>query len=48
MIDVFVDSMNMAVLGFVRSTPVGTGRLGYNSRGPLKLHLYGYLRQVRS
>lgn len=47
-IDVFVDSLDMAGLGFIRSVAAATGRPGYDPRDLLKLYLYGYLQQVRS
>jgi transposase len=47
-IDAFVDSLDMAGLGFIRSVAAATGRPGYDPRDLLKLYLYGYLQQVRS
>src|SRR5215471_8685722 len=47
-IEAFVDRLDMAKLGFVRSEPAETGRPGYDPRDLLKLYLYGYLHQVRS
>ena len=47
-IDVFVDRLDMAGLGFERAEPGETGRPGYDPRDLLKLYLYGYLQQVRS
>jgi transposase len=47
-IEAFVGRLKMAELGFVRSEPAETGRLGYDPRHLLKLYLYGYLQQVRS
>jgi len=47
-IDVFVDRLDMAALGFERSEPAETGRPGYDPRDLLKLYLYGYLQQIRS
>ena len=47
-IDAFVDSLDMAALGFIRSVAAATGRPGYDPRDLLKLYLYGYLQQVRS
>ena len=47
-IDVFVDRLDMAALGFERSEPAETGRPGYDPRDLLKLYLYDYLQQIRS
>ena len=40
-IEAFVDRLDMAKLGFVRSEPAETGRPGYDPRDLLKLYLYG-------
>jgi len=47
-IEAFVDRLDMAKMGFVRSEPAETGRPGYDPRDLLKLYLYGYLWQIRS
>ena len=47
-IEAFVAKLKMDELGFVRAEPAETGRPGYDPRDLLKLHLYGYLHQVRS
>ena len=47
-IDAFVDSLDMAALGFTHSSPAGTGRPPYNPGDLLKLYVYGYLNGVRS
>lgn len=47
-IDAFVESLDMEVLGFVRSQAAATGRPGYDPRDLLRLYLYGYLQQIRS
>src|SRR5215203_3134924 len=47
-IDAFVDTLKMAVLGFERAQPAGTGRPPYAPRDLLKLYVYGYLNRVRS
>lgn len=47
-IDGFVASLDMARLGFARSTAADTGRPGYDPRDLLRLYLYGYLQQIRS
>ncbi len=46
--DAFVDSLDMADLGFVRSVPKDTGTPGYDPRDLLKLYIYGYFYQIRS
>ena len=45
-IDVFVDELDLAVLGFEGAA--ATGRPGYHPATLLKLYLYGYLNQVQS
>lgn len=45
-IDVFVDELDMAALGF--GDAAATGRPGYRPATMLKLYLYGYLNQVQS
>ncbi len=47
-IDLFVDHLAMAELGFERAEAAETGRPGYDPRDLLKLYLYGYLHQLRS
>ena len=47
-IDVFVDELDLAALGFERVKPASTGRPGYSPACMLKLYLYGYLNQVQS
>lgn len=47
-IEAFVDSLDMAELGFDRAEPASTGRPGYDPRDLLKLYVYGYLNEVRS
>ncbi len=47
-IDAFVDQLDLAALGFVRSHPERTGRPGYHPGDLLKLYIYGYLNRVRS
>ncbi len=43
-VDLFVDELDLAGLGFVRSTSARTGRPGYHPAVLLKLFIYGYLR----
>ncbi|MGA3112056.1 MAG: transposase [Candidatus Bathyarchaeia archaeon] len=47
-IDGFVDNLNLEKLGFIHSIPSDLGRPSYNPSDLLKLHVYGYLNQVRS
>ncbi len=47
-IEVFIDGLDLGVLGFGRSTPAVTGRPGYDPATLLKLYLYGYLNRVPS
>lgn len=47
-IDVFVDELDLAGLGFERVQAAATGRPGYRPASMLKLYLYGYLNQVQS
>ena len=47
-LDVFVDQLDMATLGFCHATIKETGRPPYNPNDLLKLYLYGYLNRIRS
>lgn len=47
-IEVFVLSLDLVELGFVRATPAATGRPGYAPADLLKLYVYGYLNRIRS
>jgi len=47
-IDAFVDSLNMAALGFTHALANSTGRPPYSPKDLLKLYLYGYLNRIRS
>jgi transposase len=47
-IDVFVDELELAELGFEGVEPAATGRPGYHPGLLLKLYVYGYLNQVAS
>jgi transposase len=47
-IDVFVDALDLAGLGFEGVEPAATGRPGYHPGLMLKLYVYGYLNQVAS
>src|ERR1700744_1832869 len=47
-IDVFVDELNLAELGFNGATPALTGRPSYHPGLMLKVYIYGYLNRVPS
>lgn len=47
-IDLWVDRIDVARLGFARAQPKGTGRPPYDPADLLKLYLYGYVSQIRS
>ena len=47
-VDVFVDSLDLDRLGFIRVQPLDMGRPGYDPRMMLKLYIYGYLNRVPS
>ena len=48
MVDVFVDELDLCVLGFGRVAPRATGRPSYHPSVLLKLYIYGYLNRVQS
>ena len=47
-IDVFVDELDLAELGFSGVAPEATGRPSYHPAILLKLYIYGYLNRVQS
>ena len=47
-IDVFVDELELAGLGFGGIDPEATGRPSYHPSALLKLYIYGYLNRVQS
>src|SRR5262245_56956046 len=47
-IDVFVDELDLAELGFDGVAPETTGRPGYHPSVLLELYIYGYLNRVQS
>src|ERR1700681_4074789 len=47
-IDVFVETLNLAELGFEGVAPEATGRPSYHRSVLLKLYIYGYLNRVQS
>jgi transposase len=47
-IDVYVDNLELAKLGFDGVEPEATGRPGYHPAMMLKLYIYGYLNRIQS
>ena len=47
-VDVFVDGLNLAKLGFDGVIPEATGRPSYHPCALLKLYIYGYLNRIQS
>jgi len=47
-IDAYVNSLDMAELGFSKPEPGNTGRPPYNPQDLLKLYVYGYMNRIRS
>jgi len=47
-VDVFVDSLDLATLGFEGVNPAQTGRSSYHPSILLKIYIYGYLNRVQS
>jgi transposase len=47
-IDIFVDELDLAGLGFCGVQPAATGRPGYHPAMLLKLYIYGYLNRIQS
>ena len=47
-VDVFVDGLQLDVLGFESVNPKQTGRPGYHPATMLKLYIYGYLNRIQS
>jgi transposase len=47
-VDVFVDELDLAGLGFVGVEPEATGRPAYHPATLLKIYVYGYLNRVQS
>jgi transposase len=47
-IDVFVDELDLATLGFKGVVPADTGRPAYHPADLLKLYIYGYLNRIHS
>jgi transposase len=47
-IDAYIDTLNLAALGFTHAVPKDTGRPPYTPADMLKLYIYGYLHKIRS
>ena len=47
-VDAFVDTLDLAQLGFEGIVPEATGRPSYHPSALLKLYIYGYLNRVQS
>src|SRR5712664_359220 len=47
-IEVFVEELDLAALGFSGMTPAATGRPAYHPSTLLKIYLYGYLNRLQS
>jgi len=48
MIEVFIDELDLAALGFAGMTPAATRRPAYHPSTLLKIYLYGYLNRLQS
>lgn len=47
-IDAFVNSLELSVLGIKKASPADTGRPPYSPYDMLKLYIYGYMNKIRS
>lgn len=47
-VDIFVDELNLAYMGFDGLTPAETGRPAYHPAMLLKIYIYGYLNRIQS
>src|SRR5690349_14193251 len=47
-IEVFINELDLASLGFLGMTPAATGRPAYHPSMLLKIYLYGYLNRIQS
>jgi len=47
-IDVFVEQLDLGVLGFAGMQPEATGRPAYHPSTMLKIYIYGYLNRIQS
>jgi transposase len=47
-IEVFIDELDLAAMGFSGMTPAATGRPAYHPSTLLRIYLYGYLNRIQS
>ena len=47
-IDIYVQQLDLAMLGFSKTTLSKEGRPPYNAKDLLKLYYYGYINKIRS
>src|SRR5229473_3376230 len=47
-IEVFIEELDLAALGFAGMTPAATGQPAYHPSTLLKIYLYGYLNRIQS
>ncbi len=47
-VDVFVDELDLATLGFDGAISTDTGRPAYHPAALLKIYIYGYLNRIQS
>ena len=47
-VEVFIEELDLATLGFAGMTPAATGRPAYHPSTLLKIYLYGYLNRLQS
>src|SRR5206468_9408400 len=47
-IEVFIDELDLAAMGFSGMTPAATGRPAYHPSTLLKIYIYGYLNRIQS
>jgi len=47
-VEVFVDELDLAALGFEGIDPAATGRPAYHPSVLLKIYIYGYLNRIQS
>src|SRR6188472_3055339 len=47
-VDVFIDELDLAALGFAGIVPEVTGRPSYHPATLLKIYIYGYLNRIQS
>src|SRR5215207_9396832 len=47
-VEVFIEELDLAALGFAGMTPAATGRPAYHPSTLLKIYIYGYLNRLQS